>query len=50
MRGVKAWPSKVRSGVTKFRRSGETSAELVPSAMLVTIFRPIHSPYRRDIM
>jgi hypothetical protein len=49
MFGVKALPSNIRSGVTKFSRSGETSAVPVPSATLVTIFRPIHSPDRRDI-
>ena len=49
MRGVNACPSKVRSGVTKSSRSGETWAVPVLSATPVTIFRPTHRPDRRDI-
>ncbi len=50
MFGVKALPSNIRSGVTKFSRDGSTLAVPLPSATLVTIFRPTHSPDRRDIM
>ena len=49
MLGVNSLPSNSRSGVTKFRRSGDTLAVPVPSATLVTIFMPIHTPARRDI-
>jgi hypothetical protein len=41
---------ELRSGVTKFSRSGDTLAVPVPSATLVTIFMPIHTPDRRDIL
>ena len=48
--GVKTSPSNVRSGTTKFSRFGSTLAVPLPSATLVTIFSPTHSPDRRDIM
>ena len=37
-------------GVTKFSRSGDTWAVPEPSATLVTIFIPTHSPDRRDML
>ena len=48
--GVNGWPSNIRSGVIKFSRSASMFALPVPSATLVTIFRPTHSPDSRDIL
>ncbi len=48
--GVNGTPSKIMSGVMKFSRSGDTSAVPEPSATLVTIFSPTHTPDNRDML